>query len=172
MSIQSQHKIPVFRDPYKPHNAKNASPSELFHAVHRKKHSHTTTPHTTDHRAIRLLRKSYPANLFRDSPNQQIALAMPLAPRHYNCPTAHKTWHQISAYVSPVECAICLCAGDCRGDGDAFWSCSSCCLRICDSCRTIHVHEGTKALTERYNDGEHTAEAKRALKENESVSFG
>ena len=146
------------------------SPAELFHRTLQRPHAHSTPRKEIegDPRTLRLLRRSYPASLFRDISGsnanaRSVALALPLLQSQKKCPGAHAVWLEGSNYMTAVECGICLCAGDCQNDTAVFWTCEACVLRICAECRSVFEANGAPALMRRYKDGLRTAEMRVQL---------
>ena len=150
---------------YKPKPSKYTS-AELFHYTLRRRHDHSQPDACLQHdpRTARLTNRPYPFNLFRQSRLAEelpaVALASPLQPSQKKCPSHHGHWHESSNYYSPVECSVCLCAGDCQSDGPVFWMCDACAIRICGSCRLAYDAGGGSLMMRKYNDGSRTAEAR------------
>lgn len=141
--------------PYTPVQSK-CSPVELFRQARYRHHPHLNelsdeiTP-----QVARLLRTSYPHNLFRDpdpssTPGRRtrVAIALPIEPSQRECYGQHDKFFETCQSSTPVECAICACAGDCDEDedGDVFWMCEWCALRICGQCKQRCQGQGAVAL--------------------------
>ncbi|TKX27323.1 hypothetical protein C1H76_0160 [Elsinoe australis] len=143
------------------------SPAELFRRTLAKQHM-LPPPRGKDPspRTVRLLRRPYPFNLVRDDPahgsaNIRYALAPPISASQRSCHTHHPKWYEASNLMHPVECAICLYAGDCESDTKVAWMCGFCALRICAECRSVFDEKGMKGLMKRERDGGRTVEARR-----------
>ena len=144
------------------------SPAEFFskslHQAQRRPHDPPPENVKNDPRTARLLRKPYPDNLVRDNkvPTDltRTGLATPLLASQKECGDGHARWHESNNFISPVECGICLCAGDCLTDTALFFQCGSCALRVCTECKGSHDAGGMRACMARYKDGSRTAEAR------------
>lgn len=144
------------------------TPKEFFtkSLYHRQRRRHDSPPENirNDPRTARLLRKPFPDNLVRDNkiPTDptRTGLARPLLASQKECRNGHAHWHESSNDISPVECGICLCAGDCLTDTAVFYICEGCALRVCTECKGFHDTGGMRALRGRYKDGSRTIEAR------------
>jgi len=161
---------PSPQKPYTPRQS-NLSPVEVFRKARRQCHPHSSdSSDEPDGHVARLLRKPYPHNLFREpdpsaTPGRttRIALALPIRPSQRECHRQHERFFATGQGTTPVECAICACAGDCveDEDGDEFWTCEGCALRICAECEGTYQQHGVEALM---------ARAKNASPESQSGS--
>ncbi|GAB7345162.1 hypothetical protein MBLNU457_3547t1 [Dothideomycetes sp. NU457] len=126
------------------------SPKEFFtkSLYHNQRRRHDSPPENVrnDPRTARLLRKPFPDNLVRDNkvPTDptRTGLATPLLASQKECRSGHAHWHESSNDISPVECGICLCAGDCQMDTAIFYICEGCALRVCAECKGFHDNGG------------------------------
>ncbi|KAG8627145.1 hypothetical protein KVT40_004628 [Elsinoe batatas] len=166
---------------YRPRSKCN--PSDLFQRTLGKQHP-LPPPRGKDPspRLIRLSRRPYPPNLLRDGPsptsthpavaNIRYALAPPLLAPQRSCYLHHASWHEASNLWHAIECAICLCAGDCTSDTKVMWICGFCAIRICAECREVFEEKGMKALMKRERSGAGTIEARRGRASGRNSTIG
>ncbi|KAF2225167.1 hypothetical protein BDZ85DRAFT_89489 [Elsinoe ampelina] len=160
------HSLRIYRPRSKYH------PSDLFRRTLAKQHP-LPPPRGKDPspRLVRLSRRSYPLNLLRDEPsptsthpavaNIRYALAPPILASQRTCHLHHASWHEASNLWHAIECAVCLCAGDCMSDTKVMWICDFCAIRICAECREVFEEKGTKGLMKRERSGAGTIEGRR-----------
>lgn len=151
---------------YRPQRSK-LSPTELFRRT-QSAHHHLPKPQQkeSDPRLLRLLRRAWPNNLFRDNPSAppgvRVALAAPLTPIQSECHNHHSNWRHVSNIPVAVECGVCLRASNFPGDKSGSWLCDYCALRVCSECKAIFDTSGTTAMMARFADGSNTVEGRKA----------
>ena len=147
--------------PYTPPQS-NLSPVEAFRRARLAHHPHSIETNENDKPQVaRLLRTAYPHNLFRDpdpssTPGRKthVALALPVTRSQRECCKHHEKLFVSYQGSAPVECGVCACAGDCDEDedGDVFYMCEYCALRMCCECEKYCREHGMAALNARSKD--------------------
>jgi len=152
----------AFREPYTPVMDRRESASEVFQRAINCNARHNLSSAMSDPRTARLTRMPYPDCLFRNEPCSNVALALPILPSQLSCHGKHSVWHiSLSTSMSspvPVECNVCLCAGDCGTAAEDFWTCGFCSLRVCSECRLVFETRGREGLMRRIIDGSESEE--------------
>lgn len=90
----------------------------------------------------------FPRSWGKQIPEGTVFRPVPISDRHHRCITKHQVMHQCRNTYYPLACQAC-------GLKDSSWryTCSSCNLRICKSCRTsLRKAAGDLRALKRHND--------------------